>query len=80
MLKYLKSHLLFIHGGYVCCACMSGVIGDYEEQSFWKHVSCIAYLMLCTQLFDPYDVVICALIWWLTKLNLMLFQDVGTEA
>jgi len=42
MLKYLNSHLLFIHGGFVCCACMSGVIGDYAEQSFWKHVSCKA--------------------------------------
>jgi hypothetical protein len=34
----------------VCCASTSGVIGDYAEQSFWKHVSCIALLMLCTQL------------------------------
>jgi hypothetical protein len=42
MLKYLNSHLLFIHGGFVCCACMPGVIGDYAEQSFWKHVSCKA--------------------------------------
>jgi hypothetical protein len=37
--------LLVIYGAFVCCASISGDIGNYAVQSFWKHVLCTALLI-----------------------------------
>jgi hypothetical protein len=36
---------LIIYGGFVYCASVSGAVGDYEIQRFWKQVSYIALLI-----------------------------------
>lgn len=79
MLKCLSSHLSFMEYLYVVRPCPASQ-EIMQNRVFSQHVSCIALLMLCTQLFDPYHILICGLVWWLTKMNLMFFQGVGSDA
>ena len=47
---------------------------------FLKHVSSIALLIFCTQLFCLYSFVNIALVWWFTKLSLILLLGVDADA